>query len=384
MSKIERIEQLAAAVHGAARPLVLAVTGGGSRAVADLLGVPGASRTVLEAVVPYCSAALTDWLGGRPERFCSERTARAMAMRAFLRAAELLRAAGLDPGRAAGLGCTASLTSDRPKRGAHRVHLALQTADETVAHSVELQKGARSRAGEESVAGALLLNLAAEAAGCELLLDPELLAGETLLRRRCAPPDTWRTLLRGDASLIVQGPEAGPSARRVVFPGAFNPRHAGHREMARIAGEALGAPVVHELSIVNVDKPPLDYLEIESRGAQFEAGEPLLLTRAPTFVEKSRLLPGATFVVGADTVRRIGEARYYGDDPAARDAALAELAAAGARFLVFGRAAQGRFESLDDLELPPALRALCERVPEERFRRDISSTEIRRASEAEA
>lgn len=380
MSQVDRIEQLAAAIHAAGRPMALAVTGGGSRAVADLLGVPGASRTVLEAVVPYSSASLIDWLGGRPDQFCAERTARAMAMRAFLRAAALLRAEGRDAGRAAGLGCTASLASDRQKRGPHRIHLALQTADETVAQTVELQKGARSRSGEESVAGTLLLNLAAEAAGCELLLDPGLLPGEVLRRRRCAPPEMWRSLLRGDSLLARQGPDPGTAARLLVFPGAFDPRHEGHREMARIAREALGTPVIHELSIANVDKPPLDFLEIESRGAQFSPEEPLLLTRAPTFVEKARLLPGATFVVGADTMRRIGDPRYYGGSPAARDAALAEMAASGVRFLVFGRAAQGRFQALDDLDLPPALRALCESVPERQFRRDISSTELRRAA----
>ena len=67
--------------------MVIAVTGGGSGAISSLLEVPGASASVLEAIVPYAATALADWLGGTPDHYCSERTARAMAMAAFERAA---------------------------------------------------------------------------------------------------------------------------------------------------------------------------------------------------------------------------------------------------------------------------------------------------------
>jgi hypothetical protein len=143
----------------------------------------------------------------------------------------------------------------------------------------------------------------------------------------------------------------------------------------------LGRPVEFEISIENVDKPPLDFTELAARAGQF-ADAPLWFTRAPTFAQKARLFPGAAFVVGADTIERIGEARYYGS-PAARDAALEELAAAGTRFLVFGRVVEGRFCGLADLPLPSLLADMCTGVPAERFRRDISSTELRRQAQAE-
>ncbi|MGC4005579.1 MAG: hypothetical protein QM811_21675 [Pirellulales bacterium] len=50
---------LIAALHDAPLQVVLTVTGGGATAVADLLGVPGGSRIVLAAHVPYCEGA---WL----------------------------------------------------------------------------------------------------------------------------------------------------------------------------------------------------------------------------------------------------------------------------------------------------------------------------------
>ena len=75
----------------------------------------------------------------------------------------------------------------------------------------------------------------------------------------------------------------------------------------------LGRPVEFELSILNPDKPPIDYTEMKQRIDQLGSGRIVWLTRVPTFVEKARLLPGAMFVVGTDTLRRITDPRYYGE-----------------------------------------------------------------------
>src|SRR5579884_1150599 len=117
------LRRLIEALHAGPYRYVLAVTGGGTGAVAALLSVPGGSRTVLEAVVPYHERALVEFLGRAPEQFCSADTARALAERACD------RARWLAPGEAvAGAGCTASLATDRPKRGDHRLHVAVHTA----------------------------------------------------------------------------------------------------------------------------------------------------------------------------------------------------------------------------------------------------------------
>src|SRR3954469_2062257 len=87
---------------------VLGLTGGGTGAAAQLLNVPGGSRTLLEVVVPYHERALCEFLGRRPDQFCSADTSRLMAERAWDRARLLA------PGQpVAGVGCTASLATDR-------------------------------------------------------------------------------------------------------------------------------------------------------------------------------------------------------------------------------------------------------------------------------
>jgi hypothetical protein len=184
--------------------------------------------------------------------------------------------------------------------------------------------------------------------------------------------------------LILSGGDILESADSVqaVLPGAFNPLHEGHRRMALLAERAVAAPVAFELSIDNVDKPPLDIDAVEQRLFQFDQEHTICLTRAATFVQKAQLFAGAHFLVGADTILRVADPRYYAGDERERDAAIDQLVNRGARFLVFGRTIGGRFHSLTQLALPERLHAICSEVLEGEFRVDVSSTDIRRANTA--
>jgi nicotinic acid mononucleotide adenylyltransferase len=231
----------------------------------------------------------------------------------------------------------------------------------------------------------MILNAIGDACGSLESIELGTRDDEPLQIRRAAAEESQRELLHGHRRQAVFGrtPILASGARRAIFPGAFNPLHDGHRAMARLASERLRLPVEFELSIHNVDKPPLDYLEMRDRAAQFGDDETLWLTRAPTFEEKSRLFADATFIVGTDTIARIADPAYSGGDKGAMLAAIDRIARRGGRFLVFGRTADGSFKTLEELDLPPALLAICDQVSEDEFRADVSSTELRRTAMGE-
>ena len=165
---------------------------------------------------------------------------------------------------------------------------------------------------------------------------------------------------------------------KALLPGSFNPVHRGHWELAAVAERLLGQAVAFELSVANVDKPPLAAEEIRRRLAQFDGQAAVWLTRAPLFAEKAARFPGGIFVVGADTALRIVSPRYYDGSEERMRLALAEIRSHGCRFLVACRAdAGGLCCRLSDVKIPAAFADLFTEIAPEQFRRDVSSTALR-------
>src|SRR4029079_3856026 len=108
-------QQLISALHASGRKAALAITGGGSGAIGELLRVPGGSRLLIEAQVPYDAQALATFLGFAPTQACNADTAIAIARSVRARAAKLAPA----DSDLVGLGATAALVSDRPRKGEH-------------------------------------------------------------------------------------------------------------------------------------------------------------------------------------------------------------------------------------------------------------------------
>jgi nicotinamide mononucleotide (NMN) deamidase PncC len=164
-------------IHASPATAVLVVTGGGSQAVADLLTVPGASRTVLEALVPYSDKSMTEFLGAAPTQAVSIETAAALARQAYARACVLREAVEIP---VVGLSCTATLVTDRPKKGEHRAHVGLCTSVDTRVFSLTLQKGARDRVGEERLVSDLLIQVLAIACTVLSAVQLSFLPGDRL------------------------------------------------------------------------------------------------------------------------------------------------------------------------------------------------------------
>src|SRR5215469_7633883 len=154
-------QQLISALHGSGRKAALAITGGGSGAIGELLRVPGGSRLLIEAQVPYDERALAAFLGSVPAQACSAETSIAMAQAARARAVKLAPA-GAD---LVGLGATAALVSDRPRRGEHRFHIAFANSARIAHCTCVLAKGRRDRAAEEDLVSRAIVLWLAQACG---------------------------------------------------------------------------------------------------------------------------------------------------------------------------------------------------------------------------
>jgi nicotinic acid mononucleotide adenylyltransferase len=246
-----------------------------------------------------------------------------------------------------------------------------------------MAKGRRDRAAEEDLVSRAIVLCLANACGIAApsprsLLDADEHFAETVV----GVLDPINQLLAGELDRVTAQPDGQMQLSApqplVLLPGSFNPMHAGHVLLARVAEELRQQPLAFEISVTNVDKPPLADATVRQRLAQFAWKSPVELTRAPTFVEKSRLFPTTTFVIGADTAERLVAPRYYGDDELQMHVALEEIANSGVSFLVAVRIdSAGRVRALSDIPVPRRYADLFSEIPEQHFRLDTSSSEIR-------
>jgi nicotinic acid mononucleotide adenylyltransferase len=384
-------------IHKSPFKVVLAITGGGAEIIGELLRHGSGSATVLDAVVPYGTDAMDRFLGRKPEKYCSEKTARLMAMVAYQRALDLSKGNGFTDHEVIGIGATCKLKSANEREGRkHEIHVSIQAACQTGVRTLEMTAD-RTREEEEKIAALLIFNVLARHCGVseidlrdrveigegrkeeviEKYASVSWPVGDLLKQKMCSQksPDEILGLERVDLNEAKASVE--PDKIRLVFPGSFDPCHSNHVFMAKMASEKLNTPVYFEISLTNVDKPPIDFISLnqrldslrEHKGEAFMGG--ICLTNAPLFLQKADLFPNSTFIIGADTFNRLFDAKYYGGTVDTQ-AILKYFKERNVCFMVFQRKSV-------EMSVRPEVLNFCEIVPMEEYEDDgISSTEIRR------
>lgn len=368
------------AIHAAPQRLVLEFAGAGSLAPCWLHSVAGSSQTILEATDRYAATSLVDLLGTPPEQFVAVETAAAMAQRAYERAI-VLRDSVVP---VLGLACTATIATGRQKRGAHRCAIAVRSDAGVATYALTLTRGERDRLGEETLVSRLLLWALVRGCDLDLPVALDLAADETVAE--AWHPDAVARLLTGEIRSLLIHPdgrqEVDPTVSGALLSGSFNPLHAGHINLLQAAAQTLQMPGLFELPVINADKGTLEVAEITRRLLQFRGNYSVVLSHAPLFRAKADLFPGSVFVVGYDTAIRLVAPRYYGGEREMAHA-LAGMRDQGCRFLVAGRVVEGQFHTLDAVPVPLAFRDMFMALPEDAFRVDLSSTELREGTKRE-
>jgi hypothetical protein len=188
--------------------------------------------------------------------------------------------------------------------------------------------------------------------------------------------DAFPKLIAGELPYIIVGQDEMPP-NPILLAGSFDPLHKGHTELLMATEKVSGRTGLLELSVTNVDKPALDLVEAERRLLQLQSRFSIVLTCAPTFIEKANLFPAAWFAMGYDTAIRLLSPAYHDDVPTM----LKRFQKIGTRFVVAGRLHQGHFQGLESLRIPHGFEDLFIPIPESIFREDISSTELRQRRE---
>ena len=352
-------------------------TGGGASVAQAILARPGASRFLIGVAIPYGETELQACLGSRPQKHVSNEVAAALAERAYESACRYREAEPV-----LGVGITAALCTDRERHGDEQFFASCVTGERQILLHARFEKGSFGRSEQESILRQNVLRMMAGCCGVNVGPAESVGGGACVISEEAivsAAP--LAQLLRGDVQYVVVDVDGRmkvdfPLPAPALLSGSFDPLHAGHHGMARAAAKTLKRPVMYELSIDNADKDTLSQQDVTRRMRQMAWSRPVVLTRAPRFVDKAQLFSGCTFVIGCDTAVRLLDASYYGGE-AGMLAALEEIRTCGGSFLVAGRLTAGAFQRLGDIRLPDGLAGMFSALPEEQFRMDVSSTEIR-------
>ncbi|GER29908.1 nucleotidylyl transferase superfamily protein [Striga asiatica] len=223
------------AIHASPTQAVLHLSGGASQALGWLMSVPGASNTVLEAVVPYSRMSMIQLLGKVPSQFACRQTAEDMALMAYNRALRLST-----PGfPALGVGFSGSLASTRPKLGDHRFHVSTRTSDKLWASTVTLSKGLRTREEEDTVSSQFLLKAIAYASKVPTTFISGLADSEipNEFEVQFDEDQELEQLISGQICFKVYPFSSAMSKaeRKIILSGSFNPLHDGHLKLLEVA-----------------------------------------------------------------------------------------------------------------------------------------------------
>ena len=361
------MQELIKKIHQSPFKVTIVSSGGGTEAISSLLQVPGASNTILESYIPYAKESMDAYLNKKPDHYCSMQTCLSMAANAYKSCSKI--ANETKSKYLIGISITASLATTYTKIGDHKFYIVLQTSSCTKSVACILDKNTRSRKEEEELIANYVMHLLGEACGIKVEKPSH---SENVDLSKTVAEKSWIKLLNNEVNYV----SSSKSKPELIFPGSFNPLHEGHIRMRDLAEKKTGMQTTFEICAKNADKPPLTFQEIKRTLDQFDENDSWVMTSAGRFSEKVEMFPNSVFIIGADTLLRVFDEKFYSSNKDMNEH-VERFNDHNIHFLVFGRKVKDKFISLEDINIPSKIRSRCTGFNEGSFRDDISSTEIR-------
>lgn len=338
--------------------IYVACTGAGAGFQNHLWSLPGASSYLIGAAFPYAPEDTDEFLGFKPERYCSAETALDMAMGAYYRA---YTPDGAPP---IGIGLTASVASQKAHRGDHRVFAAWfsDQGHQVLGLTLPKREGEGPRLSDGKTADDLALIVLLHA--CNNSQSSRFQVECESAEERFFKRPYFRAVGTREGSPT-------PSKDLTLFPGAFNPPHEGHLGMADNFEREFGRKAAFAITYNPPHKEPLTVADMLKRAKLLRGRDRLFTKDDPLYIDKARAFPGASFLIGADAVERMYDAAWC-EDPAVLSREFDSL---GTWFYVAERKLADRYINIHTIICNP----LYEGFPGQaiRGRWDISSSEIR-------
>jgi len=361
MTNIDNIRKTISSIHTSnaisGNRFVIAITGGGFAPAYWLMSQVNASSSILEINCPYDREATLKYVKVPLTDFASDDAATKMATESYSRCKEYI---GTDTTKKSfGVGVASALASASWKRGDHRCHVVIISDSGSTHMMLTLNKGTendryRTRTQEDDVCGHLIINAIARA--CGINDDPFMSfhdSNDKYMEWRDTDP-IYQLVNNNNVTSLLYTPnkdsaftvDINPvvSKNSVILPGSFNPLHTGHYTTLEMGVSALSSfncctsQGYFELCVTNVDKPSIPINEIIKRVEQFTSTNfPVLLTKAPLFLDKTMLFPGASYAVGIDLAIRLLDPKYTENNKDLMVNAILNMTKQGTQFFVSPR-----------------------------------------------
>ncbi|KAL0211690.1 hypothetical protein RCL1_005316 [Eukaryota sp. TZLM3-RCL] len=393
------------------QPCVYISSAGGCIVPSWFCSIGGSSKSFIGSSCGYNCSLTDSFLGFTPSQYASAETSHDLAVAGL----HYLKKSLPDTSQVFSIGVSSALSTVPPRRGSDRAFISLikVPSHQILSATIQFPRQVVSESSEScrpqqfNTIGLICLNLIAEGLGISSNYHVIIPNDVEYSINRCSFPvqlfnkvvSLYSSCLflytpNGNQSLLFDSAQYFPSKFGILC-GSFNPLHEGHVLLGKKVSELFDIPVFAELTFNNADKGLVSNCEISKRINQFSTTAQnsrdqsfsfsgVIVNCFSSFIEKILFFKSViswenpVFILGYDTAIRLVDPKYYNNCINETQNVFDTFKLFNVKFYVAGRLVNDEFKSWSpsDYSHLSNVSDLFESLSD--FRKDISSTELRR------